>query len=116
MNGGTAEGDFGRVAVSTSTVTGTVPVGAPRQQSANPTPKLREKAATVAPGRSRGSTQARKIRPRAPITPIGDVDELIPLIYQGPLEAEPWRGFLQALATSKSVERLATCGFEKLCQ
>jgi hypothetical protein len=29
--------------------------------------------------------------------PIGDVDELISLIYQGPLEAQPWQGFLQAL-------------------
>ena len=30
-------------------------------------------------------------------TPVADVDELVTLIYRGPLEETPWQGFLEAL-------------------
>lgn len=31
-------------------------------------------------------------------TPVADVDELVTLIYRGPLEETPWQGFLEALS------------------
>ena len=32
------------------------------------------------------------------VTPIAEVDELVTLIYRGPLEDTPWQSFLEALA------------------
>lgn len=32
------------------------------------------------------------------VEPLAEVDELVTLIYQGPLESQPWQGFLEALS------------------